>query len=61
MTHCTSSVGGVDVHFHGGASWLYNLFSAALESPIRDALKNIVSFLRIRVVLYITIKYVDTS
>lgn len=37
---CSSSVGSVDLHFHGGASWLYNAFKSAFESPIKHALNS---------------------
>ncbi|XP_069507073.1 bactericidal permeability-increasing protein-like [Ambystoma mexicanum] len=35
---CSSNVGGLHVTFHGGASWLYNLFTGALEGPLRGQL-----------------------
>ncbi|XP_067410675.1 bactericidal permeability-increasing protein-like [Emydura macquarii macquarii] len=31
---CQSSIGRLDVKFHGGASWLYNLFTEALRRPL---------------------------
>ncbi|KAM9121506.1 bactericidal permeability-increasing protein-like [Pangshura tecta] len=34
-TNCRSSIGRLDVHFHDGASWLYNLFTGALQAPLR--------------------------
>lgn len=39
-TGCSSSIGDVSIKFHGGASWLYNLFTAALERPIRNSLND---------------------
>ncbi|XP_060691934.1 bactericidal permeability-increasing protein-like isoform X2 [Hemiscyllium ocellatum] len=35
---CTAYIGSLDIKFHGGASWLYNLFSSSLEDPIRSSL-----------------------
>ncbi|XP_075756988.1 bactericidal permeability-increasing protein isoform X2 [Pelodiscus sinensis] len=32
---CHSTIGRLDVKFHGGASWLYNLFTGALQEPLR--------------------------
>ncbi|XP_078411581.1 bactericidal permeability-increasing protein-like isoform X1 [Cetorhinus maximus] len=37
---CTANVGSLDITFHGGASWLYNLFSSSLEGPIRSSLNR---------------------
>ncbi|XP_078738201.1 bactericidal permeability-increasing protein-like [Lampetra fluviatilis] len=37
---CSSEVGDVDIKFHGGASWLYNLFKHLIEDNIRDHLKG---------------------
>ncbi|XP_043383261.1 bactericidal permeability-increasing protein [Chelonia mydas] len=34
-TNCRSSIGRLDVKFHDGASWLYNLFTGALQAPLR--------------------------
>ncbi|XP_038225061.1 bactericidal permeability-increasing protein-like [Dermochelys coriacea] len=34
-TNCHSSIGRLDVKFHDGASWLYNLFTGALQGPLR--------------------------
>jgi len=36
VASCTSNVGDLSVEFHGGASWLYNLF----KGPIADAIKK---------------------
>lgn len=33
-------VDSVKVRFHGGASWLYNLFSSKVERPVRDILRR---------------------
>ena len=33
---CSASVGSLNIKFHGGASWLYNLF----KDPIADAIKK---------------------
>lgn len=35
---CSCSVGSASIKFHGGAAWIYNLFSGVLE----DKLKNMV-------------------
>ncbi|KAK2156324.1 hypothetical protein LSH36_216g04027 [Paralvinella palmiformis] len=37
---CDCNVGRVRVKFHGGASWLYNLFTKSLEKPISNALRS---------------------
>uniref|UniRef100_A0A3B3QAU4 Bactericidal permeability-increasing protein n=1 Tax=Paramormyrops kingsleyae TaxID=1676925 RepID=A0A3B3QAU4_9TELE len=37
---CTASVGGVRVKFHGGASWLYNLFTSFIEKQLRRSLEQ---------------------
>lgn len=40
-TGCSSSIDSVDVHFHGGASWLYNLFDGQISDSIHDSLKDL--------------------
>lgn len=37
---CSSSVGDVNIHFHGGASWLYNLFDSYVAGKIKDTLQD---------------------
>ncbi|XP_041945633.1 bactericidal permeability-increasing protein-like isoform X1 [Alosa pseudoharengus] len=37
---CTSNVGSATIKFHGGASWLYNLFSAYIDKALRSALQK---------------------
>ncbi|XP_043946262.1 bactericidal permeability-increasing protein-like isoform X2 [Protopterus annectens] len=37
---CSSSIGDLSIKFHGGTSWLYNLFTGALEGPIRNSLNE---------------------
>lgn len=37
---CSFDVRKISVKFHGGASWLYNLFTSFIESRIKDDLKN---------------------
>ncbi|KAL2090774.1 hypothetical protein ACEWY4_013037 [Coilia grayii] len=37
---CASSVGSASIKFHGGASWLYNLFSAYIDKALRAALQK---------------------
>ena len=45
MTGCSGHVDNVNVHFHGGASWLYNIFSGSVERPIRNSLQSMVRIL----------------
>lgn len=40
LTSCTSNIGSVDLHFHGGASWLYNLFKDPIEHAVKNALNG---------------------
>ncbi|KAK7128028.1 hypothetical protein R3I93_020578 [Phoxinus phoxinus] len=40
MTNCAATVGSVNVKFHGGASWLYNLFSSFINKALRNALQK---------------------
>ncbi|XP_057218706.1 bactericidal permeability-increasing protein-like isoform X2 [Triplophysa rosa] len=40
MTSCTADVGSVKVKFHGGASWLYNLFSSYINKALGSALQK---------------------
>ncbi|XP_052818948.1 bactericidal permeability-increasing protein-like isoform X1 [Mya arenaria] len=35
---CTCSVGGVDIKFHGGMSWLYNLLKGKVENAVKKSL-----------------------
>ncbi|KAK1901248.1 Bactericidal permeability-increasing protein [Dissostichus eleginoides] len=37
---CGANVGKMSVHFKGGASWLYNLFSKYIDSAIRKAMQK---------------------
>ncbi|XP_067856769.1 bactericidal permeability-increasing protein-like [Heptranchias perlo] len=37
---CKANIGNLDIKFHGGGSWLYNLFSSSLENPIRSSLNR---------------------
>ncbi|XP_041081559.1 bactericidal permeability-increasing protein-like [Polyodon spathula] len=37
---CSTSIGGVKIKFHGGASWLYNLFSKFIEKALRKELSD---------------------
>ncbi|XP_062842435.1 bactericidal permeability-increasing protein-like isoform X2 [Trichomycterus rosablanca] len=39
-TGCTASVGHVSIKFHGGASWLYNLFKEYIDKALRSALQK---------------------
>ncbi|MCI4390340.1 hypothetical protein PGIGA_G00121610 [Pangasianodon gigas] len=38
--NCAASVGKVNVKFHGGASWLYNLFKHYIDKALRSALQK---------------------
>jgi len=37
---CSSSIGSVKIHFHGGASWLYNLFDSYVDKKIKQILQD---------------------
>uniref|UniRef100_A0A672FX31 Bactericidal permeability-increasing protein n=1 Tax=Salarias fasciatus TaxID=181472 RepID=A0A672FX31_SALFA len=37
---CSASVGSVKIKFHGGASWLYNLFRNAISKALRKTLEK---------------------
>ncbi|KAJ4926862.1 hypothetical protein JOQ06_014606 [Pogonophryne albipinna] len=37
---CGTNVGKTSIHFKGGASWLYNLFSKYIDSAIRKAMQK---------------------
>lgn len=39
-TNCVATVGGADIKFHGGASWLYNLFRNFIDKALRSALQK---------------------
>ena len=43
ITSCSSTVGDVDFKFHGGASWLYNLFKHYVEETLKKSLQANVS------------------
>lgn len=38
--NCVSGIGDVNFEFHGGASWLYNLFRDNVGHIIKDSLKG---------------------
>lgn len=38
--NCAATVGSAKVKFHGGASWLYNLFSKFIDQALRNALQK---------------------
>ncbi|XP_051528278.1 bactericidal permeability-increasing protein-like isoform X2 [Myxocyprinus asiaticus] len=40
MTNCAATVGKVSIKFHGGASWLYNLFSSFIKKALHNALQK---------------------
>ncbi|XP_065180329.1 bactericidal permeability-increasing protein-like [Sycon ciliatum] len=37
---CHADIGHMDVKFHGGASWLYNLFSGSIASSLKGSLAS---------------------
>ncbi|KAL9983277.1 hypothetical protein ACROYT_G005423 [Oculina patagonica] len=37
---CSSSIGDVNMHFHGGASWLYNLFDSYVDKKVKETLQD---------------------
>ncbi|XP_012730104.2 bactericidal permeability-increasing protein [Fundulus heteroclitus] len=39
-TNCVANVASAKVKFHGGASWLYNLFSKFINKALRNALQK---------------------
>ena len=39
-TTCSLSIGSLDIHFSGGASWLYNLFSSDIADSLKDSLQG---------------------
>ncbi|XP_019854891.1 PREDICTED: bactericidal permeability-increasing protein-like isoform X1 [Amphimedon queenslandica] len=39
-TGCSFSIGGLHVTFHGGASWLYNLFSDNIADSLKSSLQG---------------------
>ncbi|XP_041837585.1 bactericidal permeability-increasing protein-like [Melanotaenia boesemani] len=38
--NCAATVGSASIEFHGGASWLYNLFSKFIDKALRNALQK---------------------
>lgn len=38
---CSGSVGSVSIKFHGGASWLYNLFNKYVDGKIKDTIQSV--------------------
>ncbi|XP_050976115.1 bactericidal permeability-increasing protein isoform X1 [Labeo rohita] len=40
MTNCAATVGSVKVKLHGGASWLYSLFSSFMNTALHKALQK---------------------
>ncbi|XP_053723754.1 bactericidal permeability-increasing protein-like [Synchiropus splendidus] len=40
VANCAASVSSVRVKFHGGASWLYNLFSRYIDKALRSSLEK---------------------
>ncbi|XP_068578168.1 bactericidal permeability-increasing protein [Cebidichthys violaceus] len=38
--NCAATVGSASIKFHGGASWLYNLFKNFIDKAIRNALQK---------------------
>ncbi|KAL6111330.1 bpifc [Pungitius sinensis] len=40
VADCAATVGGASIKFHGGASWLYNLFTKFIDKAIRSTLQR---------------------
>ncbi|XP_040889037.1 bactericidal permeability-increasing protein-like [Toxotes jaculatrix] len=38
--NCAATVGSASIKFHGGASWLYNLFKSFIDKALRNALQK---------------------
>ncbi|XP_071776049.1 bactericidal permeability-increasing protein-like isoform X1 [Centroberyx gerrardi] len=38
--NCAATIGSASIKFHGGASWLYNLFSNFIDKALRNALQK---------------------
>uniref|UniRef100_A0A7N9AKW5 Bactericidal permeability-increasing protein n=1 Tax=Mastacembelus armatus TaxID=205130 RepID=A0A7N9AKW5_9TELE len=38
--NCAATVGSAKIKFHGGASWLYNLFTSFIDKALRNALQK---------------------
>uniref|UniRef100_A0A8C7EZW4 Bactericidal permeability-increasing protein n=1 Tax=Oncorhynchus kisutch TaxID=8019 RepID=A0A8C7EZW4_ONCKI len=38
--NCVANVGSASIKFHGGASWLYNLFKSYIDKALRSALQK---------------------
>lgn len=41
-TACSSTIGDVSIKFHGGASWLYNIFDHYVEKALKSNLQDTV-------------------
>jgi len=39
---CSASVSSLDLDFHGGLSWIYNLFSSLLEKKLKDPISKLI-------------------
>lgn len=37
---CSCGIGSLDVHFHGGAAWIYNLFKGVVEDALKKQLNG---------------------
>ncbi|XP_062499208.1 uncharacterized protein LOC134176553 [Corticium candelabrum] len=37
---CSFNIGHMEIHFHGGASWLYNLFSDSIANSLRGSISG---------------------
>lgn len=40
---CHANIDDIDLDFHGGLSWIYNIFSGIVESVLKDKLNDDVS------------------
>ena len=39
-TYCHLYIENLDIDFHGGASWLYNLFSSLIAGELKDSIER---------------------
>ena len=39
-TYCHLYIDKLDIHFHGGASWLYNLFSTYIADDVKHSIED---------------------
>ena len=39
-TDCSLDIGSLNIKFHGGASWLYNLFSSYIADDLKGSIQS---------------------